>query len=186
MSLGLLGQADSKPATQSSAAACLVDAARKQIGVTTSYDPAYTALAYPGGDVPLERGVCSDVVVRSLRACGVDLQQRVHEDMKKHFSAYPKRWGLKRPDPNIDHRRVLNLQAFLTRQGKEVPLTKDPRDYWPGDVVVCRLSSGLPHIFLVSDKMHPSGRPLAIHNIGGGTQEEDVLFAFDNTGHYRW
>src|SRR4051794_40789025 len=113
----------------------LIAAARGQIGVTTGYDPAYVVLDYPAGDVPEERGVCTDVVIRAFRKLGVDLQQLVHEDMAAHFSKYPQNWGLKRPDKNIDHRRVPNLMTFFTRQGKKLPVSKDAADYQPGDLV---------------------------------------------------
>lgn len=163
----------------------LPEAARRQIGVTVEYDPAYVSMDYPGGDVPQERGVCTDVVIRALRLMGLDLQQAVHEDMKAHFSAYPKNWGLKRPDKNIDHRRVPNLQTYFTRRGWKLPVTKNPADYRPGDLVTCMVADSLPHIMVVSDRRAEDGTPLIIHNIGSGTQEEDALFAFPLTGHYR-
>lgn len=159
--------------------------ARRQIGVTVSYDPAYVQLAYPGGDVPMDRGVCTDVVIRALRRLGLDLQKAVHEDMAANFAAYPKNWGLKRPDKNIDHRRVPNLRTYFTRQGWALPVTNNPQDYLPGDLVTCNVAPALPHIFIVSDVKTPSGAPLIIHNIGSGTQEEAGLFDFELTGHYR-
>lgn len=172
-----------------SASACfaltLPEAARQQIGVTVEYDPAYVLLPYPGGDVPQDRGVCTDVVIRALRLLGLDLQQAVHEDMKAHFAAYPKLWGLKRPDKNIDHRRVPNLQTYFTRRGWKLPLTHAPEDYRAGDLVTCLVADTLPHIMVVSDRKSADGTPLIIHNIGRGTQEEDALFAFPLTGHYR-
>jgi uncharacterized protein len=164
-------------------------AARKQVGVTLVYDPAYVVLGYPSGDVPKERGVCTDVVIRALReALGIDLQKLVHEDMKANFSAYPKIWGLKRPDKNIDHRRVPNLQVFFKRQGCELPLPKpgDFTAYRAGDIVTCTVPPRLPHIMVVSGKKGNSGKPLVIHNIGSGTCEEDRLADFPVTGHYRW
>ncbi len=159
--------------------------ARQQIGVTLEYDPAYVVLPYPGGDVPQDRGVCTDVVIRALRGIGIDLQQAVHEDMKKHFAAYPRKWGLKRPDKNIDHRRVPNLRTFFRRQGWELPLSLDTRNYRPGDLVTCDVADNLPHIMIVSDRRAPAGTPLIIHNIGSGTEEENALFLFPLTGHYR-
>ncbi len=164
----------------------LVAAARAQIGVTKSYDPAYVRLAYPGGDVPPETGVCSDVVVRAFRKLGMDLQQQVHEDMRANFAKYPQKWGLKKPDSNIDHRRVPNLMKYFERQGSSVPLTKKPADYQPGDIVAWKLGGGITHIGLVSDARTPDGTPLIIHNIGRGAQEENLLFKFDIIGHYRW
>lgn len=165
----------------------IVKAARSQIGVTTSYDPAYVSLSYPGGDVPKDRGVCTDVIIRALRtAHQKDLQRLVHEDMRANFSAYPKRWGLTRPDRNIDHRRVPNLQTYFKRSGYSLPLQKDPARFLPGDLVTCTVPPHLPHIVIVSDKKSPNGTPLIIHNIGQGTREEDALFKFPHTGHYRW
>jgi hypothetical protein len=164
----------------------LLQSAYAQVGKTVSYDPGYTSIAFPGGDVPIERGVCTDVVVRAYRGIGVDLQLLVHEDMRAAPGAYPKLWRLSRPDPNIDHRRVPNLAVFFARHGKALPISKDARDYKPGDIVTWRLSGGLAHIGLVSDKQSGGGRPLVIHNIGAGAQLEDVLFEFEVTGHYRY
>lgn len=163
----------------------LPEAARQQIGVTVEYDPAYVSLDYPGGDVPADRGVCTDVVIRALRLLNLDLQQAVHEDMKAHFSAYPKLWGLKHPDKNIDHRRVPNLQTYFTRSGWQLPVSTKAADYRPGDLVTCMVAGNLPHIMVVSDRRAQDGTPLVIHNIGNGTQEEDCLFAYPLTGHYR-
>lgn len=153
-----------------------------------TYDGRYHSIKYPGGDVPENIGVCSDVIVRSYRALGVDLQRAVHEDMKANFHLYPKKWGLKRPDTNIDHRRVPNLQVFFSRHGKEIAITKDPNAYKAGDVVTWNLTPGgdLPHIGIVTGKKSESGTPLIVHNIGQGPQLEDMLFAYDITGHYRY
>jgi len=178
--LGPCAQADVDPAAQR-----LVDAARAQIGVTVGYDGSYRRLDYPGGDVPMETGVCTDVVVRALRAVGFDLQVAVHEDMRAHFARYPQNWGLRRPDRNIDHRRVPNLETWLRRQGAELGASDDPADYQPGDIVSWRLPGGLPHIGIVSDR-HVDGRPLILHNIGAGTREEDILFAYPIEGRFRW
>ncbi|MBK1881749.1 DUF1287 domain-containing protein [Luteolibacter pohnpeiensis] len=167
----------------------LVTAARKQVGVTVSYDPAYTTLKYPGGDVPEDRGVCTDVVIRAMRkGLSMDLQELVHEDMLSHFSAYPKNWDLKKPDKNIDHRRVPNLQTWFRRKGYELPKPAEHPDvslFKPGDIVTCMVAGKLPHIMIVSDQKTADGRPLIIHNIGSGTVEEDRLFDFPLTGHYR-
>ena len=164
----------------------IVAAARKQIGVTVGYDPAYRRLAYPGGDVPRSSGVCTDVVIRALRdARKVDLQKLVHEDMKANFAKYPQNWELKKPDANIDHRRVPNLQCYFKRNGWSLKATKAASDYEPGDIVTVMVDGKLPHIMIVSDRKSAAGVPLAIHNIGSGTQEEDVLFAYPLTGHYR-
>lgn len=159
--------------------------ARQQIGVTVEYNPAYEKLTYPGGDVPMKRGVCTDVVIRALRLKGIDLQKEVHEDMSRHFSAYPNNWGLRRPDRNIDHRRVPNLQVYFTRRGWSLPVTDNPADYKPGDIVTCRVQSGRPHIMIVSDRTTWGGTPMVIHNLGNGTQENPQLFTFPLSGHYR-
>ena len=162
----------------------LVRAARAQIGVTTRYDGAYRRIRYPMGDVPVQAGVCTDVVVRAWRAQGVDLQQLVHEDMRRAWSAYPKLWGLKRPDTNIDHRRVPNLAVFFRRRGQSLPASRQPGDYRPGDMVTWMLPGNLPHIGIISDRKSASGAPLVIHNVGAGTQEEDALLRWPVTGHY--
>jgi uncharacterized protein YijF (DUF1287 family) len=165
----------------------VVDGAKRQVGVTRSYDPTYRTLRYPGGDVPLETGVCSDVVIRAFRYAGIDLQVLVHEDMQRNFSKYPQSWGLRGPDRNIDHRRVPNLATFFTRRGGKLAVTTRADDYQPGDLVVWKLSSGVPHVGVVSDQTSRlTKRPLVVHNIGGGAQLEDVLFAYKVTGHYRW
>lgn len=163
----------------------LVLDARQQVGVTLSYDPAYRRLSYPGGDVPMATGVCTDVVIRALRQQGLDLQETVHRDMRAHFSLYPKNWGLSRPDSNIDHRRVPNLMTWFSRQGWSLPVKQDAAAYRAGDIVTWDLGRGLTHIGIVSDRQTPSGTPLILHNIGRGTQEEDILFAYRITGHYR-
>ena len=166
----------------------LVASARAQVGVTTIYDPAYVKLGYPGGDVPRERGVCSDVVVRAFRGAGIDLQRLVHEDMRAHFRAYPARWGLRGPDRNIDHRRVPNLRRYFERRGMALAVSDRSADYRPGDVVSWVLPNGLAHVGVVSDcrAVLGNGRLLVVHNIGQGAREEDVLFAWRQDGHYRW
>ncbi|HEX2059508.1 MAG TPA: DUF1287 domain-containing protein [Thermoanaerobaculia bacterium] len=163
----------------------MIEGAKRQVGVTRSYDPAYRRIAYPGGDVPIHTGVCTDVVIRAYRHAGTDLQVLVHEDMKRDFSAYPKNWGLRRPDTNIDHRRVPNLATFFKRKGASLPVTRRVADYKPGDIVTWRLASGVPHIGIVSD-VRRGDRHLVVHNIGAGTRLEDVLFAYELTGHFRW
>lgn len=166
-------------------AAPLVDKARQQIGVTTTYDPAYKKLPYPAGDVPLATGVCSDVVVRAFRGLQIDLQKEVHEDMEKAFDQYPRKWGLKRPDPNIDHRRVPNLMTCFQRKGWSIAASKKAADYLPGDVVAWDLGGGITHVGIVSDHRSAAGDPLVIHNIGRGAREEDLLFTYSIIGHYR-
>lgn len=170
------------------AAQKLVAAARRQVGVTLTYDAAYSRLDYPGGDVPRERGVCTDVIVRAYRdALDIDLQVLVHEDMRRAFSAYPALWGLRKTDRNIDHRRVPNLQAFFKRAGTALGIGKTAADYRPGDVVSQMLPGNLPHIGIVANERSTDGaRPLLVHNIGSGTRIEDVLFAYTVTGHYRY
>ncbi len=182
---GLLLCIGAAPSFAGEAGTCLVRAARTQIGVTTLYDPAYRRIAYPEGDVPSDRGVCTDVVIRAYRTFGIDLQQLVHEDMRSAWPAYPKLWGLTRPDSNIDHRRVPNLRTFFARQAQTLPTTREPSEYKAGDIVTWKLTSGVPHIGLVSDRRTSAGVPLIIHNIGAGTVEEDILFQFEITGRYR-
>jgi uncharacterized protein YijF (DUF1287 family) len=149
------------------------------------YDAAYVKLAYPRGDVPIDRGVCTDVLVRAFRTLGVDLQVQVHEDMSAHFDAYPKKWGLSGPDSSIDHRRVPNIQTYFSRRGKAVRISDNPADYWPGDVVTWDVF-GRPHTGIVSTIASSDGKRYCIaHNIGAGAQVEDVLFAYRITGHYR-
>ena len=164
----------------------LVAAARRQIGVTRFYDPAYSGLTYPGGDVPIERGVCTDVIVRALRTQGLDLQQAIHEDMRAYFQDYPQQWGLKRANPSIDHRRVPNQMRWFERQGWSRAITPAATDYAAGDIVAWKLTgSGLLHIGIVSDRKSRDGVPLILHNIGSGTQENDLLFKHTIIGHYR-
>jgi uncharacterized protein YijF (DUF1287 family) len=161
-------------------------AARGQVGVTLIYDPAYVSLDFPAGDVPLDRGVCTDVIIRAFRqALAIDLQLAVNRDMKADFAAYPANWGLKTTDRNIDHRRVPNLQKLFQRAGAEIALSSDPADFQPGDLVSYDLPGNLPHIAIVSDRTTAEGVPFILHNIGGGAQEEPGLFAWEMTGHYR-
>jgi uncharacterized protein len=164
--------------------ALLASAALAQVGVTLHYDPSYVRLPYPAGDVPMERGVCADVVVRAFRQIGVDLQVAVHQDMKRSFRAYPQLWGLREPDPNIDHRRVPNLMRFFERRGKAISTRAS---YEPGDVVAWMLPNGLYHIGIISSDLNaPRAEHLVVHNIGDGARNEDVLRAFRIIGHYRW
>lgn len=168
-------------------ASALIAAARAQIGVTTIYDPAYVRLAFPNGDVVRAKGVCTDVIIRAYRdGLGLDLQALVNADMRAAFGAYPRTWGLRTTDPNIDHRRVPNLQTYLARKGARLPVSARPQDWQAGDLVTSLVGGTLPHIGIVSDAVAASGIPLVIHNIGRGTQEEDVLFAHRITGRYRW
>ena len=165
----------------------LIENARNQIGITTVYDGSYQRLNFPNGDVDRQRGVCTDVVIRAFRdAHDFDLQSKVNADMKAHFSSYPKIWGLKNTDRNIDHRRVPNLQAFFKRRGAKLAVTNNAADYLPGDLVTWMLPGNLPHIGIVSDRMNVNNTlPLILHNIGRGSQESDILFSYEITGHYR-
>ena len=159
----------------------IVQAARNQVGRTMKYDPGYVPLEYPMGDIPIETGVCTDVIIRALRdALNMDLQQLVHEDMKAAFLLYPKNRGVQLPDKSIDHRRVLNQMKYFKRKGFSVPVTDNPEDYLPGDIVACGV-----HIMIVSDRKNEQGVPLIIHNIGRGAREEKGLLFHDITGHYR-
>ncbi len=152
-----------------------------------TYDPAYFRMDYPNGDVPANKGVCTDVVIRAYRKIGIDLQQLVHEDMKRHFSSYPSIWGMKKTDSNIDHRRVPNLMTFFERQNASQSKSQNANDYLPGDVVCWKLSSGQTHIGIVSNRKNASNsRYTIIHNIGAGQVEEDCLFDFTIIGHYRY
>lgn len=151
------------------------------------YDPSYFSISYPNGDVPRGKGVCTDVVIRAYRALGIDLQKEVHEDMKTNFHLYPKIWGLKTTDKNIDHRRVPNLMTFFKRKGAEKPITKLSKDYLPGDIVCWNLGGAITHIGIVVNKKSKDGkRNLIVHNIGGGQVLEDCLFNFKIIGHYRY
>jgi len=159
----------------------------EQTTQTTGYDGSYVKLDYPNGDVPPSTGVCADVVVRAFRKAGIDLQKELNEDMKKNFAKYPQKWGARKPDTNIDHRRVPNLMTWFDRQGKVQPITKDEKDYLPGDVVAWDLDNGLLHIGMVSKiKVEGTERYAVVHNIGLGARIEDVLFLWKITGHYRY
>ena len=152
-----------------------------------TYNPAYYSIPYPNGDVPAGQGVCTDVVIRAYRKLDIDLQKEVHEDMKAHFSKYPKKWGLTKPDPNIDHRRVPNLMTFFSRKGVVKKITQNASDYIPGDIVAWDLVAGMTHIGLVVDKKSEDGkRYLIVHNIGAGQVIEDCLFDFKIIGHYTY
>lgn len=166
----------------------LLESAVEQTTLTKIYDPTYIVIPYPNGDIPIEKGVCTDVVIRAFRKEGVDLQREVHEDMTANFAVYPKKWNLPKPDTNIDHRRVPNLQTFFTRKGKSFPITDKAENYKPGDVVAWDLDGkGLTHIGLVSNIFSKeTKRYLIIHNIGGGTQAEDRIFDWKIIGHYRY
>ncbi len=165
----------------------LVQSAMERLSHKVTYDGRYRKIGYPGGDVPDHIGVCTDLIVRAYRGVGIDLQREVHEDMTAGFEAYPNLWGLKGPDPNIDHRRVPNLRVFFERRGAMLPVTSDPDDYRPGDLVTWSLPGSRPHIGIVAARRSDDGsRPLVIHNIGAGPAIEDVLFRFPVTGHYRY
>lgn len=164
----------------------LVQAALERVKHTVRYDPAYVVLDYPNGDVPEDTGVCTDEVIRSYRALGIDLQKLVHEDMKRAFATYPKIWGLRSTDKNIDHRRVPNLQTFFKRRGAALPVTQRAEDYLPGDIITCTVPENLPHIAIVVPAQDGSATPWIVHNIGQGPKHENRLFEFPITGHYRY
>lgn len=165
----------------------LSDAAIDIIDRNIKYVPDYVSIPYPNGDVPAKTGVCTDVVIRAYRKLGIDLQKEVHQDMKKRFSEYPKTWGLKSTDKNIDHRRVPNLQTFFKKHAKVLPITQKPEDYKPGDIVTWMLPGNLPHIgIVVNKKSSDKKRFLVVHNIGSGQVAEDMLFDFTITGHYSY
>ncbi len=173
-------------ATSPSTAAALVAAAIERTTHSIRYDGSYRRIGYPGGDVPADTGVCTDVVIRSYRGLGIDLQKHVHEDMRANFADYPQNWGLSRPDTNIDHRRVPNLRRFFERHGQSLSVSDRAVDYRPGDLVTWILPANLPHIGIVSGRLSGSGNPLIVHNIGAGPQLEDVLFSYPISGHYRY
>jgi uncharacterized protein YijF (DUF1287 family) len=167
----------------------LVAAAIERTHHSVRYVSDYVRIPYPGGDVPTDTGVCTDEIIRSYRAVGIDLQREVHEDMLRNFDSYPnkRRWLLAHPDSNIDHRRVPNLMVFFQRKADTLPITSRSEDYSPGDLVTWDLGGGVPHIGIVIDQKSPgSGRYLVVHNIGGGPKMEDVLFNWKITGHYRY
>lgn len=167
----------------------LVDAAHERLNHKVRYDGRYLEIPFPWGDVPNHIGVCTDVVVRAYRKLGIDLQERVHADMSRSFSHYPNlpKWDRVKADPNIDHRRVLNLRVFFERMGAALPISNNANDYLPGDLVTWDILPGLPHIGIVSNRVsNDKKRPLIVHNIGKGPKIEDVLFTMKITGHYRY
>lgn len=179
----LLPLATTEAMAQLNATYALIQKARQQIGVTVLYDPAYVGLAYPGGDVPIDRGVCIDVVIRAYRdAFDFDFQKHIHEDMKSNFGHYPKTWGLTRTDRNIDHRRVPNLETWLQRHGHELPANT----WQPGDLITCRVGGSLPHIGIVSNRQNGVGQFKAIHNIGLGTLEDSRIWPYGHKRRFRF
>jgi uncharacterized protein len=164
----------------------IVANAIEQTKITRSYDPAYVKLAYPGGDVPMNTGVCTDVLIRAFRSINIDLQKEVHQDMQRNFAAYPRNWGAKNPDTNIDHRRVPNLMVWLQRKGKALPVTNNPQDYQPGDIVTWDFGGGQQHIGIVTNIRATSDRFAIVNNAGWGTKVEDMLFGWKQIGHYRY
>jgi uncharacterized protein YijF (DUF1287 family) len=165
----------------------LADSALVLTQQRVQYDGSYFRLDYPNGDVPADRGVCTDVIIRAYRKMGIDLQKEVHLDMKHNFDKYPKIWGLKHTDKNIDHRRVPNLMRFFTRHGITLKISQEPSDYQPGDIVCWNLSGGMTHIGIVSRKKSKDGlRYLIVHNIGGGQVLQDCLFSYKIIGHYKY
>jgi uncharacterized protein YijF (DUF1287 family) len=163
------------------------DAALALTQQNVTYDGSYFSIDYPNGDVPSDKGVCTDAVIRAYRTLDIDLQKEVHEDMKANFNLYPKNWGLSRTDKNIDHRRVPNLMTFFERYGKVKELSTSASDYSPGDIVCWDLGRGLTHVGIVVDKKSYDGaRNLIVHNIGAGQVVEDVLFNYKIIGHYSY
>ncbi len=164
-------------------AACALELTKQN----ATYDPAYFSIEYPNGDIPTDKGVCTDVIIRAYRKIGIDLQKEVHEDMSANFSTYPNIWGLTTTDKNIDHRRVPNLMTFFKRKGAEKPISDKAEDYFPGDIVCWNLGGAVTHIGIVVDKKSDDGkRNLIVHNIGAGQVLEDCLFDFKIIGHYRY
>jgi uncharacterized protein len=181
------GKAQAITAELSPALKPVVEGAIEQTRYTFGYDASYVKIDYPGGDLPRETGVCADVIVRAFRKGGVDLQKEVHEDMRRNFSSYPRKWGLVKPDTNIDHRRVPNLMTYFKRMRKALEISDDPKNYLPGDVVAWDLGNGLLHIGIVTNIKTQAGQnPGIVHNIGAGARLEDVLFSWRIIGHYRY
>lgn len=166
----------------------LSNAAISIIDETVQYDPSYIGIKYPNGDVPKNKGVCTDVVIRAYRKLGIDLQKEVHEDLKANFSLYPnlKKWGLKKPDTNIDHRRVPNLEVFFTRKGKKLEVSNNPNNYKTGEIVTWMINGKLPHIGIITHKKSIDGNPIIAHNVGGGQVAEDCLFSWKIVGHFKY
>lgn len=165
----------------------LADSAATLTRQQVTYDPQYFSIDYPNGDVPANKGVCTDVIIRAYRKVGIDLQKEVHEDIRSDFSAYPKNWGLKKPDKNIDHRRVPNLMTYFERQKAKLGITDKASDYKPGDIVCWNLGGGILHIGIVVNQKSADGkRNLIVHNIGAGQVLEDMLFSYKIIGHYRF
>lgn len=164
----------------------LSEAAISIIDPSIAYDPTYYKLTYPNGDIPSNKGVCTDVIIRSYRKLGIDLQKKVHEDMVKNFSIYPKKWGLKKPDTNIDHRRVPNLEVFFTRSGKKLKISQNKNDYKTGEIITWMINGKLPHIGIITHKKSSNGNPLIVHNVGGGQVLEDCLFNYAIVGHFKY
>lgn len=162
---------------------CAIELTKQKV----TYDPSYYSIKYPNGDVPRDKGVCTDVIIRAYRKIGIDLQKNVHEDMKNNFDAYPKKWGLKTTDKNIDHRRVPNLMTYFKRKGAEKSISDKAEDYLPSDIVCWNLGGGITHIGIVVDKKSKDGkRNLIVHNIGEGQVIADCLFEYKIIGHYRY
>jgi len=183
----IYSEASAASSHEKATALALEKAALQRIGKTLFYDGSYQKMSYPMGDVEDERGVCTDVIIRSYRKLGIDLQELVHQDMKSDFSMYPNHWDLSKPDPNIDHRRVPNLRRFFERKAESFTVSSNPENYQVGDIVSWVLPNNLPHIgIVVSHKSVDGERPLIVHNIGGGTALDDFLFVFEITGHYRY
>lgn len=165
----------------------LSNAAISIIDPEVVYTPSYVGIKYPNGDVPEKTGVCTDVVIRAYRKLGIDLQKEVHEDMKSNFSKYPKTWGLKTTDKNIDHRRVPNLEIFFTRKGEKLAVSQNPNDYKTGEIITWMIGDKLPHIGIITHlKSNDNKRPMIVHNVGGGQVLEDCLFNYTIVGHFRF
>lgn len=167
----------------------LSNAAISIINPSIDYDPAYFSIKYPNGDIPENKGVCTDVIIRCYRKLHIDLQKEVHEDMVSNFSEYPnlKKWGMTKTDTNIDHRRVPNLEVFFERKGTKLPVSEDPKDYKTGELVTWMINGKLPHIGIITNKKSEDGkRNLIVHNVGGGQVLEDCLFEYKIVGHYSY
>lgn len=179
---------NAKPLLENTFENRLSEAALSIIDDEIVYTPNYVAIKYPNGDVPAKTGVCTDVIIRAYRKLGIDLQKEVHEDLKANFIKYPnlKKWGLKKPDTNIDHRRVPNLEVFFSRKGQKIAVTQNPADYKTGEIVTWMINGKLPHIGIITHKKSSKGYPMIVHNVGNGQVLEDCLFRYELVGHFKY
>lgn len=165
----------------------LAAAALFHSGEQVTYDSSYYKIGYPNGDVPPNKGVAADVIIRMYRKLGIDLQVLVHEDMEEHFRLYPQLWNATGTDTNIDHRRVANLQRFFERDGQTITASRDASDYHPGDIVVWSLANAEKHIgIVVPGPGERANEPWIVDNMGTGVKWENILFDYNIERHFRY